>query len=66
MSYQGSRNLDANGGIARRYIHKYGDRILLPDHAWIFAVDRMLEIYNKVTRPYRKQCDKIVKRNKSL
>ena len=66
MSNTGSRNLDANNSIAREYMHKYGDKVLLPENDWILAMDKMWQIFHKVTRTYRKQTDKIVKKNKLL
>ena len=38
MSYKGSRNLDANNSIARIYIHKFGDRVLLPEMDWLLKM----------------------------
>lgn len=35
MSYTGSRNLDVNESIARSYIHKFGDKVLLTKNSWI-------------------------------
>ncbi len=38
MSYKGDRNLDANDGISRSYIGKFGDTVLLPSRDWILKM----------------------------